>query len=134
VKNWPHQIADHDGSLAANKITENFHSSLVILLQRGVLFEHDGHYCLPAEIVVELRNTGALNSWGMLTSNTLVSILMQLVPADAQAQMVKPKATRNQLAAWLMVHGQQARSSSFAEQLDESDWALLLSFTTVRTG
>jgi len=120
-------LAYHDGYLAANKVTANFHKSLVILLQRGVLFEHDGHYCLPAEIVVELRNTGALNSWGMLTSNTLIPILMQLVPADAQAQMLKPKATRNQLAAWLMVYGQQARAGSFAEQLDESDWALLLS-------
>jgi len=120
-------LADHDGCLSVNKITANFNKSLVILLQRGVLFEHDGHYCLPAEIVVELRNTGALNSWGMLTSNTLVAMLMQLVPADAQALMLRPKATRNQLAAWLMVHGQQARSGSFAEQLDESDWALLLS-------
>jgi len=120
-------LADHDGHLAANKVTANFHKSLVILLQRGVLFEHDGHYCLPAEIVVELRHNGALNSWGMMTSNTLVAILMQLVPADAKVQMLEPKATRNQLAAWLMVHGQQARSGNFSEQLDESDWALLLS-------
>jgi len=120
-------IAEHSGHLAAKNIAKNFQPSLAILLKRGVLFEHQGHYCLPAEIVAELLSNSDKRHAAALAAGTLLSMLRQIVPADMQAKMLQPNPTRNELAAWLMVHGATARAGDLAKQLDDADWSLLLS-------
>jgi len=121
-----HKLADQGGYLATDRIEVQFQKSLAILLQRGVLFEHDGHYCLPAEMVMDLRSKEIENSWLTLIAHAPLPILSRIVPADAQRSMHQAKATRTELAAWLAVHGERARNSDVQAQLDDADWSLLL--------
>ncbi|MDQ6970300.1 MAG: hypothetical protein Q9M16_07315 [Mariprofundus sp.] len=121
-----HNIAKHQGWFNADKSNEQENTAAAILLQRGVIFERDEHYCLAAECVVELRSDSAVNDWPTLACNTPKAMLHQLVPAQAQATMLQPNASHNEMVAWLMVHGLQARETNIIDQLDASDWSLLL--------
>jgi len=118
-------ITQCDGCIPIAKLNAQESQAAAILLQRGVLFEHNGHYCLPTECLVESYD-GAHNSWITLACDTPAAMLHQLVPAQAQSNMLRPKASRNEMVAWLIVHGQQARLNKPSDQLDESDWSLLL--------
>jgi len=118
-------IIESDGFIPATKLNTQEREAAAILLQRGVLFEHNGHYCLPAECLVESYD-GAHNHWITLACDTSAAMLHQLVPAQARIDMLKPKASRNEMVAWLIVHGQRARLNKPGDQLDESDWSLLL--------
>ncbi|MDQ6997918.1 MAG: hypothetical protein Q9M17_04320 [Mariprofundus sp.] len=123
------KIAKHDGVIAIAKAEGKEIEAAIILLQRGVIFEHDGHYCLPAECLHGLNTMfghNIENEWISLVSNTPAAMLHQIVPAQAKVNMLQPKASHNELVAWLIVHGQQARTDQLTDQLDESDWSLLL--------
>jgi len=119
------KIIQSDGFISVSTLNAQECTAAAVLLQRGVLFEHNGHYCLPAECLVEFYD-GAHNSWITLACKTPAAMLHQIVPANAQAEMLRPKASRNEMVAWLIVNGVQARMGKLAEQLDESDWSLLL--------
>ncbi|MBN4077127.1 hypothetical protein JYT48_02530, partial [Mariprofundus ferrooxydans] len=122
-----HIAQQQDGFIAQNTCNSQEREAAELLLQRGVLFEHDGHFCLPAECIVELRSDSAQNDWFTLSCNTPKAMLQQLVPAAAQASMLKPNPSRNEMVAWLLVNGTQARAKhNIAEQLNALDWSLLL--------
>jgi len=55
-------------------------------------------------------------------------MLHQIVPGNAQATMLRPKASRNEMVAWLIINGAQARNGNLAEQLDESKSGTVYSF------
>lgn len=121
-------LANDEGYQAISDIDEQYKSSATTLLQRGVLFEADGYYCLPAECVMELReqqNPQHPDCWLSLTATTSLPMLMQIVPEQAQQQMLKPDASRNELAAWLAIHGKEAHQSALNHSLNDADWALL---------
>ncbi len=121
------ELADQDGSMPVNQAHQQYAKSIPLLQERGIVFECDGRYHLPAEIVVEFRSKAEGDSWITLTAKTSLPMLHQLVPQDAQNSMLKPRPIRNELATWLVLHGQQARSANLVAQLDDSDWAILLS-------
>ncbi len=120
------ELADQDGCMPVNKAHQQYAKSIPLLLERGIVFESDGRYHLPADIVVEYRSKAEGDSWITLTAKTSLPMLHQLVPQDAQNTMLKPKPIRNELATWLVLHGQQARAAKLADQLGHSDWAILL--------
>jgi len=120
-------MAEHDGVMPIDMLDEQEAKPAAILLQRGVIFEQDGKYCLPAEFVAELRSKRESSHWLDLVCNTTLAMLKQIVPADTQEHIPGSKATRNELAAWLIVNGEKTRSSHITNQLNESDWSLLLS-------
>jgi len=119
-------LADHDGYLPVRNTDSEYKKSIALLLQRGIMFEHDGYYHLPVEIAIELRGKEQPNSWMTLVAKTPLAMLYQLVPEDVQGNMLKPKAIRNELGAWLAIKGITAHQSDISASLDESDWALLL--------
>jgi len=121
------ELADQGGCMPVNKAHQQYAKSISLLLERGIVFERDGHYHLPADFVVEFRSKANGDSWITLTAKTSLPMLHQLVPQHAQNEMLKPKPIRNELATWLVLHGQQARAAKLVDQLDNSDWALLLS-------
>jgi len=121
------ELADQDGCMPINKAHQQYAKSIPLLLERGIVFEHDDHYHLPADVVVEFRGKTNGNSWITLTAKTSLPMLHQLVPQDAQNDMLKPKPIRSELATWLLLHGQQARTAKLVDQLNHSDWSLLLS-------
>jgi len=120
------KLANQGGHLACDSIEPRFKNTLASLLQRGVLFEHDGQYCLPAEAVIELVATDTQANSIELATCTSSALLLQLVPTDAQQTMLRPKPTSNELAAWLAVQSEQARNGPVGKSLDEDDWSLLL--------
>jgi len=119
-------LADHDGCLPVRNTDSEYEKSIALLLRRGIIFEHDGYYHLPAEIAIELRGKEQETSWMTLVSKTPLAMFYRLVPEDAQEKMLKPKAIRNELGAWLVIKGITAHRSDISASLDESDWALLL--------
>ncbi|MDQ6996326.1 MAG: hypothetical protein Q9M82_02565 [Mariprofundus sp.] len=119
-------LADFDGSMALKDADEQYAKSIPRLLERGVIFECDGHYHLPAEVVVEFRSKADDCSWLTLAAKSSLLMLHQLVPQSAQADMLKPKPIRNELSAWLALNGEKARQSNVIEQLEQLDWGLLL--------
>lgn len=120
-------LADQGGVMDIRQADAKFNQSIGMLLQRGVLFEHHGNYCLPIELVLELRGKEYANSWITLVAQIPVAMLYQLIPDEAQAAMRKPKALRSQLASWLVLEGQKAWQGKISEMLEEADWTILLS-------
>jgi len=125
-KEFASMLADHDGCLPVKHVDSEYQKSIPLLLQRGILFEHDGYYHLPAEIVIELRGKEQPNSWMTLVAKTPLAMLYQLVPDAAQAAMLKPKAIRNELGAWLASKGIAAHQGDVSAALNDADWTLLL--------
>jgi len=120
------KLADWDGCMPVNKAEPKFSKAIPRLLERGVVFERHGNYYLPAELVAEFRSKGSDNYWITLAAKTPLPMLNQLVPQADQETMLKPKPLRLELATWLLMHGQQAQTAVSVDQLDESDWTLLL--------
>lgn len=119
-------LADHDGALSIERTDSQYLKSISRLLQRGVIFESDGQYHLPAELVIEYRSKENATSWITLVAGTSLPILHQLAPESAKENMLKPTPIRNELGAWLAINGALARASNVVNQLNEQDWALLL--------
>jgi len=119
-------LADHDGRLPVKNTDSEYKKSIPLLLQRGIMFEHDGYYHLPAEIAIELRGKEQATSWMTLVAKTPLAMLYQLVPQHAQEKMLKPKAIRNELGAWLAISGAMAHQGDISASLNDVDWALLL--------
>jgi len=119
------ELADLGGCMPVNKVDRQYAKSIPLLLERGIVFECDGDYHLPAEVVMEYRSKSDGASWLTLTAKTSLPMLHQLAPQDAQQNMLKPPI-RNELAAWLAIHGAQARQSNPVDQLAREDWILLL--------
>lgn len=119
-------LADHDGSLEIERADSQYLKAVSRLLLRGVVFESDGQYHLPAELVVEYRRKENSTSWLTLVAGTSLPILRQLTPESAKENMLKPAPTRNEMSAWLAINGALARTSNVADQLNEQDWTLLL--------
>jgi len=119
-------LADHGGSLDIERADSQYLKSISRLLQRGIVFESDGQYHLPAELVIEYRSKENSTSWVTLVAGTSLPILHQLTPKSAKGNMLKPTPIRNELGAWLAINGALARTSNVVNQLNEQDWALLL--------
>ncbi|MDQ6982337.1 MAG: hypothetical protein Q9M08_04940, partial [Mariprofundus sp.] len=102
------ELADHDGGMAMKDASPQYAKSIPILLERGVIFECDGQYHLPAELVVEFRSKSDDHSWLTLAAKSSLPMLHQLVPQSAQTDMLKPKPIRNELSAWLAINGELA--------------------------
>ena len=119
-------LADHDGCLPVRNTDSEYKKSIALLLRRGIIFEHDGYYHLPAEIAMELRGKEQASSWMTLVGKTPLAMLYQLVPDEAQETMLKPKAIRNELGAWLAINGAKAHQGDISASLNDADWALLL--------
>jgi len=120
------QLARAGGSVACDQIDQPLLHSLGILLERGVIFEHDNHYCLPAEIAVELDESDTPATLLELSAALPVDFLNQLVPAENQQTMLQPTPIKNELAGWLAVHAHNACHNIDSKQLSEHDWSLLL--------
>ncbi len=122
------RLADNDGAMPKRKVGLEYSQSVQSLLQRGVIFDHQEHYCLPVELVFELRGDSHPRRWLTLVANTPAALLDTLVPESAQADMQRPKALRVELGAWLSLAGWRAlkQKKELIKQLDGEDWALLL--------
>jgi len=125
-KEFCSELADQDGCMPVNKADPQYAKSIPLLLERGIIFECDGNYRLPAEMVVEYRSKADGNSWLTLAAQSSLPMLHQLVPQEAQNDMLKPKPIRNELSAWLAINGAKVRQSDLIAQLDRKDWSLLL--------
>ena len=120
------RLAASGGSLPVDEVSPDMALVVPLLMRRGVIFLAGDRYCLPAELLVELLGAEGDTSWLGLVSGMTNALLQGLVPTDAWAGMSQPKPLRTELAAWLAVHGEQARCRlDPATDLEEDDWSLL---------
>ncbi|MDQ6968633.1 MAG: hypothetical protein Q9M14_08130 [Mariprofundaceae bacterium] len=119
-------IADGKGFISIKNLNQKYASAVKVLVQRGMLFEYDGFYCLPSELVMGLRATVNDCTWTTITAKSLLAFLQQLVPKEARLAM-QATPLRNELSGWLVVYGQQALNAmAVDEDLNNDDWKLLL--------
>jgi len=124
-------IADGAGYIAIKNMNQAYARVARILVQRGVLFEHDGMYCLSAESVMSQRSTNLMDrAWLTIVAQMTLPFLQQLVPNEARETMLQPTPLRHELAGWLVVHGQQALNPDVIEVLSDDDWKLLLALNS----
>ncbi|MDX8402712.1 MAG: hypothetical protein R8K47_08780 [Mariprofundaceae bacterium] len=104
-----HEIAGAGGELAPGRIkADAMRQAGKELLRRGVLFEENGRWHLPAELLMECARSLSPVSLYALAVSLPQPILNQLLDDAALASLSQPKPTVFEMAAWWAVHAHRS--------------------------
>lgn len=123
-------LANQNGVMPSNDVPTEHHAACLSLKLRGIVFEHAGHDCLPAEFVLMLKTNKHENDWIFLCYKLPNQLLRQLIPDDI-GRIITGKPAHNEMAAWLACNGLRARhQDSLGSILNTADWDLLCYLNT----
>ncbi len=122
-------FAQAEGILPIQRMKkQNKHIDHLIAL--GIIFQYRKHYCMPVEFVLIYSDDdkNAEHPFAFLKSLTL-KILKQIVPQNAQQQLLSTPPSKQDLVAWMVVYAEQHRKEAL-KGLSQEEWLFLWGLNT----
>jgi len=119
------ELAKHNGDIASEDLKTEFNAALLTLKARGIIFEQDSHYHLPADFILLLNRFREVNTWFSLCHKFPKKLLQQIIPDDIDFITARSdEPSHNAMAAWLACEGFKSHEP-LRKTLDDKDWELL---------
>lgn len=120
------RLADQGGRLKDSELEPPLREAAKTLAGRGVIFEQNGSWHLPAELILLACPTKPERGLARLTATLTSKTLKQIVPEKAQKAMTQPSPLACELGGWLLASATRALADFRPEDVSDRDWRVLL--------